>query len=210
MNWRVDFIDRINNAKSESQVMETATKISCSLGFDYCAFGIQCNSSLTKPATGLFNNYPERWRERYVSENYIAIDPTVSHALSSTTPLVWDEAVFSEARDFWEDARMHGVSAGWGMPTRGQGSTVGLLSFSRPDKAIALPELDAIELRLIYLANLTHAAMGQHWLPKNVPETTCHISPREREVLLWTAEGKTTAETSKIIGISGRRGQLPL
>lgn len=210
MNWRNDFLDRINNAKSEDQVMEAAVEIVRMEGFDYCAFGVQSNVSLTKPKTGLFNNYPKRWQERYLSQGYITSDPTVRHALTSSTPLVWGDELFAQSIDLWEDARMHGISAGWGMPTRGQGETVGLLSCSRAGEAIKQNELDTFELKLIYLANLVHVAICVHWIPRNLPEFECRLSPREQEILLWTAEGKTTTEAAKILGISERTAQFHL
>jgi LuxR family transcriptional regulator, quorum-sensing system regulator SolR len=118
--------------------------------------------------------------------------------------VVWNDAMFAKTQKFWEDANAHGIRVGWGMPTRGPGATVGLLSVSRSQEELKLAEIDSIEVKLIYLAQLTHEAMCRCWLPKNVPEALCQLTPREREVLMWTAEGKTTPEASLILGISER------
>jgi DNA-binding CsgD family transcriptional regulator len=37
---------------------------------------------------------------------------------------------------------------------------------------------------------------------KLMPEATAQITPRERQVLVWTAEGKSVPEISCILGIS--------
>lgn len=210
MNWRLDFVNQLSSAISAEEAIGCGTTIGKSLGFDYCAFGIQCATSASKVETGLFNNYPEKWRQRYVANNYLAVDPTVHHALSATTPLVWQEALFRQARPFWEDAKAHGLQIGWGMPTRGEAGAVGLVSFSRGHEQLGAGELDHIEIKLVYLAQLIHATVSKHWLRQAVPELFIKVTPREREVLLWTAEGKTIAETSKILSIADRTVQFHL
>jgi DNA-binding CsgD family transcriptional regulator len=46
--------------------------------------------------------------------------------------------------------------------------------------------------------------MSRFILPKLVPETLVIMTAREREVLRWTAEGKTAYEISRILTVSER------
>ncbi|MFD2272860.1 autoinducer binding domain-containing protein [Undibacterium arcticum] len=46
---------------------------------------------VSKPKLIMLNNYSEGWQQRYLKENYLAVDPTVAHGMRSVMPLVWSE-----------------------------------------------------------------------------------------------------------------------
>ncbi len=57
---------------------------------------------------------------------------------------------------------------------------------------------------MAWLAQYTHAAMSQLLMPKLAPETQIMLTSREKEVLCWTAEGKTAYEIAQILDVSER------
>ena len=96
---------------------------------------------MSNPQTTLLGNYAPAWRERYASANYLNVDPTVAHALTSTRPLVWTDDVFAHAGAFWEDARGHGLRVGWAQPAHDLKGKASLLTLARSDDAMSPLEL---------------------------------------------------------------------
>jgi DNA-binding CsgD family transcriptional regulator len=57
---------------------------------------------------------------------------------------------------------------------------------------------------MAWLTQYAHAGMSRILLPKYVPETKVTMTAREKEVLRWTAEGKTAYEIGQILVVSER------
>jgi DNA-binding CsgD family transcriptional regulator len=58
------------------------------------------------------------------------------------------------------------------------------------------------DAQLTQLARNAHAALAECMIKKLMPEAAAPITPRERQVLIWTAEGKSVPEISCILGIA--------
>lgn len=58
--------------------------------------------------------------------------------------------------------------------------------------------------RQTFLTRISYFVMTSELLKQMVPEASVRLSKQEREVIWWTAEGKTTAEISVIMGLSVR------
>jgi LuxR family quorum-sensing system transcriptional regulator SolR len=63
-------------------------------------------------------------------------------------------------------------------------------------------ELDRYQARMQHIAQLLLLGMTGLILPKALPESTAQLNVREREVMRWTAEGKTSYEIGRILIIS--------
>ncbi len=57
---------------------------------------------------------------------------------------------------------------------------------------------------MAWLTQYAHAGMAKLLVPKYVPETLVTMTAREKEVLRWTAEGKTAYEIGQILIVSER------
>jgi LuxR family transcriptional regulator len=152
----------------------------------------------------MFNNYPTEWQGQYARENYLAVDPTVQHGLRSPLPVIWTDDFFSGARPFWEEARMHGLRYGWAQPCRDAYGTLGMFTVARSNDELTDLEMQEKNFRLSWLTQIAHIAMTRVLVKKMVPESHVRLSVRETAVIRWTAEGKTTAEISEIMGLSVR------
>ena len=60
-----------------------------------------------------------------------------------------------------------------------------------------------LTLQTNWLANLSHSLMSRFMVPK-LGGGAVTLTAREREVLCWTAEGKTACEIGQILSISER------
>jgi len=204
-SWREEWLHRLTvDAASEEEIFSSVASIVHELGFQYCSFGLHL------PAVGRathdlwFTDYPQSWQDRYLGHDYLAIDPVIKSALRAPVPVVWSEDLFSHQRGFWEEARAHGVRHGWTMSMHGRHGETGLISMSRGDPELSTDELDEIEGKLVWLSHVANSAIDGVVSNRDVEPVVQELTAREREVLRWTAAGKTSGEIGIILGISAR------
>jgi LuxR family quorum-sensing system transcriptional regulator SolR len=159
---------------------------------------------LSNPKTFMFNNYPLAWQQRYAQENYLAIDPTVVHGLKSVMPILWSDAVFQAAPAFWNDARDHGLQVGWAQSSYDAKHVVGMLTLARSSEEISASELRKNSMRMSWLAQTAHEGMSRLVAAQTPEPMQIQLTPREAEILRWTADGKTAGEVGDILAISER------
>lgn len=203
-NWQEDHLQVLLTIKDENELFNQIARFGQQLGFEYCAYGLRMPVPLTRPATLMYNNYPDAWKNKYVQEGYLAVDPTVKHGLRSHMPLVWSDEVFAGARNLWEDARAHGLRVGWAQANRDAQGIGGMLSVARSAEILTRKELEDKNYKLSWLVQIAHQGMVQCVADRLLPEAQAKLSSREIEVLRWTAEGKTSSEVAQLINISER------
>jgi len=79
-----------------------------------------------------------------------------------------------------------------------------LLSLARSESEVSAVELDDVEPKLVWLAQAANGAIASIIAHETTPPNTQELKEREREVLRWTAVGKTSSEIGVILGISTR------
>lgn len=204
ITWQENQLQALESVQSEQQFFQTILSLAKELGFDYCTYGLRMPFPLATPKTVVFSNYPTAWQTQYQAENYIAIDPTVHHAMRSPLPILWTDDLFSPALDLWEEASSFGLRYGWAQSIRDANGAVGMLTLARSNELINKTELDAKKSKMSSLAQVAHLGMSQSLTPKLMPEVNALLSNREIEVLRWTADGKTSGEISCILNIAER------
>lgn len=172
------------------------------LGFDSCSYGMALPLPVSNPGIVIYNNYPTRWWERYSQANYVEVDPTIRHAVSACTPIFWSDQSFASAPDMWEDVKSHGLCVGWGQPVRDRTGTVGMLTLARGGEQVSAHELAKNVPRMLYMSQLLMVGLSALVLPALAPEANARLTPREREVMRWTADGKTSYEIGRILSLS--------
>lgn len=172
------------------------------LGFEYCAFGMKLPLPLATPQIILRNDYSELWRSQYESQGYLGVDPVVRHGLVSDTPIIWSNDVFRDAADLWEDANAHGLSHGIGQARRLGNGTVGMLNISRGADKISPLEARKLSLDLAMMTEMLLVTEARAATLRQIPESLARLNLREKEVLQWTADGKTSSEIAQILNIS--------
>lgn len=177
------------------------------------AFGIKHATYLS--ATGgaavdegihLTTTYGQDWIGRYIDCGYEAIDPVIALARKRLLPLDWSSIDTSArtVRDFFGEAHEHGVgNHGLSIPIRGPARASALFSITTDCN-----DDDWAEFRREILPRFQIVGYEFH---KAVVEMEAGTAPavaeltnREREILRWAAEGKTSWETGMILGIAER------
>lgn len=200
-----DLIDEFDRLKSADDVL---LRMSAALSvFGYTAFLIVntpevANGIDSKPLF-LLNGWPPGWTDHYGRANYYKDDPMAWHSRRSVNPFDWDEVRFDaenwpRATEVMQVAADFGLKKGFVIPVvRGDGSMAAVtMSGERPD-------FDPRAKRAIHLIGLyahakaTKLAQGERTQPERK-----RLTEGEREVLRWTAAGKTSWEMAHILGIA--------
>lgn len=148
--------------------------------------------------------YSPEWVEHYKAQRFVVIDPTIQVGLRRMLPIDWSEfdrnndkvrSLFGEASEF--GLGHHGIS----LPVHGRHGDRALLSITSDAS-----DRDWQRVRLTYMRDFQVLALHLHQTILRLAggQTNQHarLSPRERECLLWIAEGKTYWETAMILGLS--------
>lgn len=200
--WSQILEEALKRASSAEEVFELVLASARELGFDHCAYGLSYPLPLTSPKVFLISNYPDEWRELYVRRGYLGVDPTVAHGRRSQSSLVWSDAVFAQAPDFWDEAQSHGLRVGWAQSCFDLHGRAGMLSLSRQRIALSQAELNANEPRMRWLAHAADQAFSKLVAPQLNMGPDTPLTPRETEILRWLADGKTSSEAAEILHLS--------
>lgn len=151
--------------------------------------------------------YSNEWRQHYLQQNYISIDPVVKLGLTGLLPLDWSHVDLSDGRirRLFGEAMDAGVGRhGLSFPIRGRNREFALFSITSDVSAQEWSNVKRSYMRDFQLiAHYCHAMVIRVARGADT-ELSAALSARERESLQWASVGKSTWETSVILGISER------
>jgi len=156
---------------------------------------------------------PKQWCELYRMCNFEKADPIVSHCSARMTPILWwsagdcDDATSTNVRtrSFVSEACRFGMRSGVSFPLHGINGSKGILTMSykrhsdetKPWIEQATPYFQLLSAYVFETAQRVIRPQDEHWLDRG-------LTRRELECLSWCAEGKTSWEIAKILGITER------
>ena len=154
------------------------------------------------PSKILFQKFPTEWAARYNDRDYVFRDPVVQRLQSDRNLFSWADA-YSSCRSSSDVKLIRGEASEFGLV---DGLVVPIQSVDGAHAAFSFggerPQISGEDAAA--LAFVTNFAAG-HLLTivsrRKVGEHT-RLTPREVDCLIWSAEGKTDWEISKILGIS--------
>lgn len=151
--------------------------------------------------------FSQDWVQHYVKQDYVDIDPLVRRGLTSLMPIDWNgfsQLTPVQSRMFGESREFKIGRQGITFPLLGPHGERAVLSFTSdlsPRDWSDFKREKLADMRL--LASLFHRSVMNELADKRTAESVT-LTTRERECLLWCAEGKTHAEIAGILGISAR------
>jgi len=199
--WRRECFLRFQEMTTADEVYLELQRQTQELEFDYFALCVRHPVPFTRPKISVHTTYPAQWLAQYQSENYFAIDPVLRPENFVQGHLPWTDELFTDAQALWDGARDHGLRKGITQCLMLPNHALGFLSVSRTSLVDNTFDGEEIELRLQMLVQmaLTSLLRFEH---ETVMPPEMKFSKREREILKWTAEGKTSAEIAIILSIS--------
>jgi LuxR family quorum sensing-dependent transcriptional regulator len=148
------------------------------------------------------NKWPAAWLDRYREQAYFYHDPVTQWSFSQTRPFFWSDArrgspTTRRAEMIAREASDMGLVDGLGFPMADPDHWQAVVSLAADARCV----LDPRQKALMYLTSvLCQGRAMEIKRGKALPATP--LTPRQREILSWVANGKSTWEVSVILGIS--------
>lgn len=201
----MDLMSRVLDAQDEGTLTRALSHVVQQCGFSTFMTGAQVPNELGEPQYSVVSAYPEAWQVQYAHRGYQVLDPTVSHCQGSTEPLMWSEKVFRQAKalEVLEEARGYGISHGISVSFHERSGVKSMLSLVRDTPmTVSAAETAHLQGAAKTLAGVVHFAMTR--IADRTQRQRCNpsLTRQETECMKWAAMGKTTWETSRIMGIA--------
>lgn len=197
-------MDRVDNLEELQVVLRTQIE---RLGFEL--FSYQLLWPPEGPRFPLYTtNYPAGWTKRYIEKKHISHDLVSRNAAVARLPFLWPEIpnlgkmterqklVFNESSEF-------GRKTGATVPINGPGLAKGQFTVANTkmsdEEFKKLFLLRRHEIHLI--ATYAHERILNIGL-QNPPPAQFRLTPREVEIMTYTAQGKSAWDISSILNIS--------
>jgi LuxR family quorum sensing-dependent transcriptional regulator len=201
----LEFIRNVERAQTPADVCGAMLDSIKQYGFKNILAGtipIPGSSKPQQESHVILHDWPAGWWERYFSSGYLFVDPAIRRVTTDISPFLWSELsplchdnpmasrVMNEAGDFQ-------LKTGFTVPlVTLEGDVAG---FSIAGDRLELPPYARGMLSLL----ATYALGRTLKLQINKDEAIrIGLTPREKEVMQWAAEGKTEWEIGEILHIS--------
>lgn len=202
----IDYYEKIMHCKDEN-IFSELTIIAKLLGFNYVSYVIQRPFPTVKPATYVLENHPKSWIDHYRKCSYLEIDPIIRLGRVKNQPFIWTDDLFKEnqsTKNLRTEAKKHGLNHGISHPLWDTGGIFGLLSLNRAKKDVSKLEVKNLQMFFDCIGSILHRRISSQCLRGNDMDQIKHLTPKEQEVLRWSADGKTVPELAIIMNISER------
>jgi DNA-binding CsgD family transcriptional regulator len=147
--------------------------------------------------------------KRYAEKNYIAYDPVYKTAFISRKPFTWQDINEQQPlkpiqRKVMAEAREAGLKDGVALSIQGSSGEIIGVGMASSDGGVDLSK-DAVS-KIYMIVNQFHLCYSD-LISENVPlsiNNDTFLSKREREVLIWSGQNKSTADIADIMGVSAK------
>jgi LuxR family quorum-sensing transcriptional regulator LasR len=197
-------LERLSAAPSIADWRTALFTSAGALGYEFVLLAFLPKRDTPRNEAVLHTSYPQDFMRQYLSHSYDRVDPVITHCFEKNTPMLWDTTRFNRSawREAFDLACSYGVRGGISFPVSSADGEVGVMSFATTERNhCPTPELQA---SLSLLRDYAFESQRQINASLTGARETERIklTPREKECLSWIAAGKTSWETSVIIGCS--------
>lgn len=194
----------INAEFKESECEHLMASFARRQDFDHCLYQAHVYPPMTRPTVIQAGNAPRPWFEAYVSQDFAGLDPWIRHAQAHSNPWMWAAAGQQAPAPFWQEALRHGMNYGCTLPVRTGHGIIGAMTLARAQGAVSLGEFEEKSGELLSFCQSLHDILLKRRLPQLFHRPDSQLSERERTILQWTADGKTSSEIALILGLTKR------
>lgn len=195
----------IISAPDEAALLAAVSDAAVHCGFEKVMVGTQWMSARGDRRFQVLSGYPQEWQFAYAQRGYMAVDPTVSHCQSQTTPLVWSPQAFIDAgaTELFEEARVHGLDYGVSVPIHEAAGVKTMVSLVRDKPLNSSPHEEAELVKAGELVgNMAHFSFRRLLRPQIRGVLPRQLTPSEITVLRWVANGKTAWEIGSLMNVT--------
>jgi LuxR family quorum sensing-dependent transcriptional regulator len=199
-----EFVEGVERLASTGEIMNAMGELLKKYGFEYHCVSFLAGADETLEDVLLSTRLPEEWLKLYEDRDYVHDDPAFRYAKTTVRPFRWfKEAPYDPEREpraaevvrvAWD----FGVRDGFVIPVASTTGRMGQVWFGGRTLDLGGEQLPALHLMAIYAFDRIrklHGAPLQH---------RANLTPREREILILAANGKTSWEIGEVLHISSR------
>ncbi len=181
-------------------------------GFDRLLYGF----TRFRTATGLGNrddmmvlaNHSDDYVEKFFTPDILAIAPMVTWASRNVGAMSWswisdhNDELTEKQQQVLEFNRQHGVIAGYTISFPDSSSRQKAAIALTAKEGLSQSDVDALWRQRGEEINLFNQVAHLKMASLPFPEALRRLSKRQREVLEWVSDGKTTQDTATILGLT--------
>jgi LuxR family quorum sensing-dependent transcriptional regulator len=195
-------ISEIDDACSAERVLEIFRGVLESYGLNsFLVTGLPVPQDSEWHRAILCDGWPHEWFARYESAGHFVHDPCAARSRVAADPFLWHQlpmdGLTARGRLVMDEATEFGMKDGLCVPIHIPLAGPAVVTAASDRIEIPPGALPLIETLCVHtfrkLSNLE---------TKSDNEDTAPLTPRERELLQWSAEGKTTEDISCILGVT--------
>jgi LuxR family quorum sensing-dependent transcriptional regulator len=197
-----DFVDEIEHMTDQKLVVGRLDSELKKFGFHaWLVTGLPNPGDRIDPLM-MLNGWPQGWTDLYTKLNLVQNDPVVAHCFRSNAPFEWADAPYDavtnpRAKEVMDRATDFRMNRGFCVPIHTSEGFQAVVTMAGETVDLEGQAKRALHLMALYAHGKAVELCGQRKFPK--PRL---LTKREREVLQWTAVGKTAWEVSQILHIS--------
>ncbi len=202
-----EFITRSNGASSQEEVFALFQQALRDMGYDSVVYSLLTDhpSIGRKAGHGVMGNYPTDWMDYYMAKGYFAKDPIPKHAFTTAAAYTWEHvvetcAISARQKRLMHEAEEAKLKSGAAVAIYGPNFEVAGVGLASSTGGVK-PSPDTLSV-LRALSHQFHFAYSQFDLPRAQPAKQVYLTPREREVLSFSAEGKSIPVIAAILSVS--------
>lgn len=204
------FVEETNRAKSSNEVSALLENALKDFGYDrFCYSLITAHPSLgLRAGHGIAKNYPDDWMAHYQASRYEKIDPIPRYGCLTAKPFTWESVIETrnlspEEKKVMNEAAEARLLDGIAIPICGHNGELAGVGMASSAGGIR-PDSDLL-YKVRALAHQFHIAYTERVTKDHTSVLAMkdiRLTDREKEILLWAAEGKSDSVIAEIIGVS--------
>ena len=198
----LSFVDRCSQYKRMDDLIADFSSSLKKLGFNrFMMTRLPAMNEKNAEPHIIARTWSEEWLTQYRTDNYFWADPVTQFSFGYGRVFTWTEAREQSKRTqialrIASEAAAIGMVDGIGFPMGDMSAAQAVVSLSS-DQVVKLSDSGKALLRMMCVACEVRATELI-----NKPPTSRPLTPREREVLQWIANGKTVQDAADILGLS--------
>ena len=199
-----DFIEGLDRLDTPEAVLDTMLRVVSRFGFEWLAFtGILPKPGETLDDLILAHHSPDGLHDLYANRDYVRIDPNMRRALRSSSPFDWTWEDYGDeygprSTEVMRVLAEYTMERGFFVPVHGAGGYEAAVAMAGPDVDLAADAKPGLHLISLYAFERMRQLLGRK------SEVKPPLTPREREVLAWSAQGKSAWEIGTILSVGKR------
>lgn len=200
----LEFIEEVDRLDSPDAVVEAVYRAVAGLGFE----GLFFAEFHPRPGQNfedfvLASRCPAELRAIYTKRDYASVDPNIRRARCSIHPFEWGERASGEGDDSRDVEFMRFLAdfrfpRGFVVPIHGPAGFVAGVAVAGNKFDLSARTKPGIHLMALYAFDRIRQLVAAR------PEEKPPLTSREREVLAWSAQGKSAWEIGEILSVAKR------